>query len=95
MIYLPNDCGLIAAAAAKFLQTHGVNCRVLSIDCGRKHGGHSVVVFECGERLRVYDCEGTSNFTAGVAWCDGPGKLAGYWLKKYHPEKRLVSAIWL
>ncbi len=92
---LPNDCGLIAAAACKFLESHGVKARVLSLDCGPVHNGHSLVVFECGNHLRVYDCLGTSNFTHGVKWEDDPNTLATYWLERYEPEKKLISAIWI
>ena len=94
MIELPNDCGLVAAAAWKFL-AHGVNVRVLSMDCGPVHGGHSVVVFECCSRLRVYDYKGTSNFTQGCSFEDSLAKLAEAYLKKYAPEKQLHSACWL
>lgn len=89
---LHNDCGLIAAAALKYLTSHGVKARTLNVRYG-KHNGHSIIVFETDGRLCTYDHDGSCIFSKGITWKTSPKLLAKYWAKEQ--GKKATDGKWL
>lgn len=77
---LPNDCGLIAAAAWQFLSDRGVRAKLLSIRTGKMEG-HLVCIFEASGRLRGYDVSGTLVFNTAATWETSPTVLGKAWAK--------------
>lgn len=92
---LHNDCGLIAAAAWKYLNSHGVKARILNIRYGPKDG-HTVVVFESGPtRLSTYDHEGALVFDETCTWDTPPKLIARAWQKSNDPKKKVTDGKWI
>lgn len=91
---LHNDCGLIAAAAWKYLTSHGVKARILNIRYGDKDG-HTVVVFENSTRIATYDHEGTLIFDDATSWDTPPLLIARAWEKSSGTGKKVVAGKWL
>jgi hypothetical protein len=91
---LHNDCGLIAAAAFKYLSSHGVKSKVLNIRYG-KSDGHTVVVFESAGRICTYDHDGSLIYEHGTSWKTPPLLLARAWVKANGVKKKVLDAKWL
>lgn len=91
---LHNDCGLIAAAAYKYLSSHGVKSRILNIRYG-KSDGHTIVVYETAERIVTYDYDGSLIFEKGTTWNTPPILMARAWVKANGVKKKVVDGKWL
>jgi hypothetical protein len=92
---LHNDCGLIAAAAWRYLDSHGVKARILNIRYGPRDG-HTVVVFAQGPtRLACYDHEGSLIFDSTATWATRPKLLAKAWARENAPRKRVTDGKWV
>lgn len=91
---LHNDCGLIAAAAHKYLTSHGVKCRILNIRYG-KSDGHTVVVYESAGRIVTYDHEGSLIYEGGTTWKTSPLLLARAWVRANGVKKKVIDGKWL
>lgn len=89
---LHNDCGLVAAAAFKYLFAHGVKAKVLNIRYGPDEG-HVVVVYQSGGRLATYDHDGSMIFDEEIDWEINPKKAAQYWADA-NSGKSVISAFW-
>lgn len=88
-----NDCGLVAAAAFKYLSAHGVKAKVLNIRY-EPGEGHVIVVFQSGGRLATYDHDGSMVFDEKVTWDNiNPKKAAKYWADA-NSGKTVTSAFW-
>lgn len=90
---LPNDCGLISAAAWVWLQSRKVPSRILHIDYG-PNDGHTIVIFQSVGRLCTYDAEGSMVFTPDANWKMEPILLAKAWCKAVRNKKKPVKAEW-
>lgn len=91
---LHNDCGLIAAAAWKYLTAHGVKARLLNIRYG-PDSGHTVVVYECvKDRFCIYDHEGSLVLDTTVSWKTHPTALARAWAR-YMKAERVTKGKWI
>jgi len=92
---LPHCCGLIAAAAYWYCHARGVPARVLNIRYG-KNDGHAVLVFQSsGNRLCIYDDDGSLVFTPDTTWETPPLKLARAYAKANNIKKRVVAGRWI
>lgn len=91
---LHNDCGLICAAAWKYLTSHGVKAKILNIRYGPQDG-HTVVVFEIAGRISTYDHEGCLVFDKTASWKTHPKLLANAWQKANNPKRKVVDGKWL
>lgn len=91
---LHHDCGLIAAAAWKYLTSHGVRARILNIRYGPSDG-HAVVVFETSTRFATYDHDGSLIFDETVSWDTPPILLARAWAKANNIGKKVANGRWL
>lgn len=92
---LHNDCGLIAAAAWRYLTSHGVKARILNIRYG-KDDGHTIVVFEQATRLSTYDHEGCLIFTdPQTSWDTSPTLMAKYWVQANKVKKKVTEGKWI
>lgn len=89
---LHNDCGLIAAAAWKYLTSHGVKARILIYQYG-KDEGHRVVVFQSAESLAVYHDGGTRTIH-NASWRTTPKELAKALLKVERDKRAVTMARW-
>lgn len=90
---LHNDCGLIAAAAWKYLTSHGVKAKILNIRYGPKNG-HTVVVFESAGRICTYDHEGCLIFDKTCSLKTNPTMLAKAWARE-NSGKKVTEGKWL
>lgn len=91
---LHNDCGLIAAAAWKYLTSHGIKARILHIRYGKREG-HAVTIFECDGRLKSYDQDGCLTYSRDASWKTPPKLLAKAWQKANNPKRKVVDGKWL
>lgn len=91
---LENDCGLIAAAAYKYLTSHGVKAKVLQVRYG-KRDGHTVVVFETAGKIKTYDYDGSLVFDENTTWDTPPKLLARAWAKEQGHGKKVTDGKWL
>lgn len=91
---LHNDCGLIAAAAWKYLTSHGVKARILNIRYGNDDG-HTVVIFEAAGRFCCYDHRGCLVYEKTVSWKMPPKLLARAWARANGIKKKVEDGKWL
>lgn len=91
---LHNDCGLIAAAAFRYLTSHGVKARVLNIRYG-KEDGHTIVIYENAGRIVTYDHDGSLIYEKGTTWDTKPLLLARSWAKANCVGRKVIDASWL
>jgi hypothetical protein len=89
-----NDCGLIAAAAWKYLTSHGVKARILNIRYGPADG-HTIVVFESSGRISTYDHDGCLVFDENTTWDTPPILLARAWVRANEVGKKVTGGKWL
>lgn len=89
---LHNDCGLVAAAAYRYLTSHGVKARVLVYGYG-KDQGHRVVVFDGGGALCIYDENGTRTIHHAT-WKTSPTAFGKALMKASGDKGRLTYARW-
>lgn len=90
---LPNDCGLISAAAWTWLQARRVQSKILRINYG-PNDGHTVVIFQSAGRLCTYDADGSMVFTPDANWEMKPILLARAWCKSTGSKKTPIKAEW-
>lgn len=91
---LHSDCGLIAAAAWKYLTAHGVKAKILNIRY-RPSEGHTIVVYASATRLATYDHDGSLIFTPEVTWDTPPVQFAKSWAKANGVRKRVTDGRWI
>lgn len=89
---LPNDCGLIAAAALRYLTAHGVKARILVYGYG-KDKGHRVAVFQSGEAIAVYHDGGTRTIYH-ADWNTQPKAIATALMKSERDKRKVTMARW-
>lgn len=89
---LHNDCGLIAAAAWKYLTSHGVKARILCYGYG-KDQGHRVVVFQSAETLAIYDERGTRTMHHAT-WETSPKAIARALMVCDRDKRKITKAVW-
>lgn len=92
---LPHCCGLIAAAAFWYCEPRGIPCRVLNIRYG-EDDGHTVLVFQSsGNRVCIYDSDGSLVLTPDATWKMPPILMAKAYAKFYGVKKKVIAGRWL
>jgi len=98
---LPNSCGLIAAAAHKWLSLREVKAKILLINYAstdEREEGHSIVIFESGgsPHLFVYDYDGCARFSdININWKTEPKKIAEVWATSAGITKTVEQGKWI
>jgi hypothetical protein len=94
-ISLANSCGLVAAAAHRYLTDHHVRAKILNIRYGPTDG-HTITVFKsAGRRLCSFDSDGSMTYTPDANWRTDPVLLAKAWVKANKIGKRVTGAKWI